>query len=136
MTYLLSTARNQDQRRVKERRRQGQKLTLAQQYLLIGSSTATCPCCAKEIDVSTYEHHITRCQIERQKEKASSVKQSKSRKAKKVSGRPLKDKLPRKKVRRARALIDRFAQRPSKGKRSRKKASIVQGGLPSLGKRK
>lgn len=98
--------------------------------------TAKCLYCAKEINVSVFEDHVIRCLFKYWKNKASKTKKSKSQKAKKCLADHQKIKRPRKKVRGARALIDRFAQRPSKGKRSRKKVRIVQGGLPSLGKRK
>src|SRR5437660_7675768 len=99
---------------------------------MVSSSTAKCLYCAKDIDVSIYEDHIIECQINRRKKKTPNVKKSKSRKSKKLSRRK-----PRR--RRSIVVVDKFDYPRAarvKGKRPRKKVRVVQGGLPSLGKRK
>ncbi|PYS31559.1 MAG: hypothetical protein DMF75_14355 [Acidobacteria bacterium] len=99
---------------------------------MVNSSTAKCLYCAKEIDASIYEDHIIECQIDRQKKKTPNVKTSKSRKSKQSSRR----KAAR---RRSIVVVDGFDYPRAtrvKQKRTRKKVRVVQGGLPSLGKRK
>jgi len=155
----IVAARNQDHQRVRGRRPRGQKLTLAQQYDLIGigSSSAKCPYCRKVIDLSVYEGHTIQCQIEREsgkkrvkrrKLRTSNVKRPKAQKSKKLSiveasSRSVKRhgkeilvsrQKRRRLTRRSTAVGDRRYKPTGKG--PGKKIRIVQGGLPTLGKRK